>query len=137
MEISVYCTLPDEAADIRTEVFVDEQGFREEFDSDDKNAIHLVGFIDGKSVATSRILKLSDSDFLIGRIAVRKAYRKCGYGAEIVLAAEKVIKENDGLSIYIHAQEQAARFYEKIGYSRTGERDFEEGCPHCMMIKRI
>ncbi len=136
MEIRVYEKLPVYAVDIRNEVFVKEQGFKEEFDTADKNAIHLVGFIDGRSVATSRIIKCN-GEYMIGRIAVRKAYRKCGYGAEIVYEAEKVIKSLDGTSIYIHAQEQAASFYERIGYIPTGERDFEEGCPHLMMKKEI
>ena len=137
MDIKIYPKLPVYAVDIRNEVFVKEQGFREEFDSDDKTAIHLVGFVDDRSVATSRIIKKDDGSYIIGRIAVRKAYRKKGYGAEIVSAAEKVIFELGGGVIHIHSQAQAAPFYERLGYTPTGETDFEEGCPHCMMIKKI
>ncbi len=137
MEIKYYNKLPVYAVDIRNEVFVKEQGFTEEFDSDDKTAIHIVGFTDDRSVATCRIIKQSDNDYLIGRIAVRKAFRGRGLGAEIVSAAENVIKTMGGKRIYIHSQLQAATFYEKIGYTKTGETDEEEGCPHCMMKKDI
>lgn len=137
MEIKVYEKLPVYAVDIRNEVFVKEQGFKEEFDSDDKNAIHIVGFIDGFSVATSRILKKSDGSYIIGRIAVRKANRKSGLGSEIISAAEDVIRKLGGRKVFIHSQQQAAGFYQKQGYLFTGETDFEEGCPHCMMSKDI
>lgn len=137
MEIKVYEKLPVYAVDIRNEVFVREQGFTEEFDSDDNRAIHLVGFVDDKSVATSRILFKGGNGYIIGRIAVKKKYRRMGYGAEIVNAAEQIISDMGGKAVYIHSQMQAAGFYESIGYAKTGETDKEEGCPHCMMIKYL
>ena len=42
MEIRVYDELPEEASRIRREVFVEEQGFMEEFDEIDGWANHLV-----------------------------------------------------------------------------------------------
>ncbi len=137
MDIKVFYQLPEDAANIRVEVFVDEQGFTEEFDSEDKNAIHFVGYIDGKAVATSRVLTLGDDKYLIGRIAVIKVFRGKGLGSLIVNAAEEHIKSIGGKSIYIHSQMRAAEFYEKIGYTKTGDFDEEEGCPHCMMVKHI
>ena len=137
MDIKVFYQLPEDAANIRVEVFVDEQGFSEEFDSDDKNAIHFVGYIDGKAVATSRVLTLGDNKYLIGRIAVIKVFRGKGLGSLIVKAAEEHIKRIGGKTVLIHSQLQAADFYEKLGYVKTGETDIEEGCPHCMMLKQI
>ncbi len=137
LEIKIFEKLPVFSVDIRNEVFVKEQGFVEEFDNDDKRALHLVGFIDGSSVATSRIIKNEDGSFLIGRIAVRKAYRKGGFGAKIISASEAVIRKLGGNTVFIHAQQQAVPFYEKQGYILTGEADFEEGCPHQMMTKKL
>ncbi len=137
MEIKIFNSLPQEAKRIRTEVFVEEQGFVEEFDSDDKIAVHLVGFEGNKAIATSRIIKKKDGSFLIGRIAVSKEYRKGGIGAKIIQASEKYISEIGGKHIYIHSQLQAQGFYEKQGYSPIGEHDYEEGCPHQMMFKQI
>ncbi len=127
--------MPFEAIEIRNEVFVEEQGFKEEFDSFDETATHIVGFINSKSVATSRIIQNLDGSFLIGRIAVRKDYRKKGLGAEIIEFSEKLIKEKGGKIIYIHAQLQAKGFYEKLGYFPFGDEDEDEGCPHQMMKK--
>ena len=137
MEVKIFNSLPYEARRIRTEVFVEEQGFVEEFDSNDKTAIHLVGFEGYKAIATSRIIKNEDGSFLIGRIAVSKEYRKNGIGAKIIAACEKFILETGGKNIYIHSQLQAKVFYEKQGYSPVGEQDYDEGCPHQMMYKQL
>lgn len=137
MEIRVFYKLPVYAVDIRKEVFVKEQGFKEEFDGDDKRATHIVGFIDGKSVATARILENPDGSFLIGRIAVRKEFRGKGLGADIIAFAEQVIFEAGGRKIFIHSQHRAIPFYEKQGYCAFGEPDMEEDHPHQMMIKVI
>lgn len=137
MDIRIYNKLPVYAVDIRNEVFVKEQGFKEEFDSDDKIATHFVGFIDEYSAATCRVIRLKEDLFLIGRIAVRKKYRKQGLGAEIIKAAEDYISQNGGKTVFIHSQLQAVPFYEKQGYLPTGEKDFDEGCEHRMMIKAL
>ena len=137
LDIKIYSKLPVYAVDIRNEVFVKEQGFREEFDGDDKKALHLVGFIGEKSVATSRILRMEDGSFIIGRIAVRKQYRKQGLGAKIIDVAENAIRKMNGKYVYIHAQRHAVPFYEKQGYIPTGEKDFEEGCEHWMLKKDL
>lgn len=137
MIIEQYTSLPDDARVIRIEVFVDEQGFTEEFDTDDAKAIHLVGYIENEPIATCRILKNNDGSYFIGRIAVKKSFRMNGYGAKIVAEAEKIISANEGKTVYIHSQEQAVPFYSKIGYTDTGKRDFEEGCPHRMLVKHL
>ena len=51
METKIYNQLPDEAKEIRLEVFVKEQGFEEEFDDIDKTAAHIVLF-DGDRKST-------------------------------------------------------------------------------------
>ncbi len=137
MRIEIFDYLPNDAKEIRTAVFVDEQGFTEEFDSDDSTAIHLVGYLDNEAAATCRIIRKPDGNYFIGRIAVKSSHRGKGLGSLIVSKAEEIIRLNNGKSIYIHSQDQAKAFYLKIGYTDTGERDFEEGCPHCMLIKNL
>lgn len=53
MEIKFYNALPEEAAAIRTEVFIEEQGFKNELDDKDSCAEHLVAFKDDKPAAFS------------------------------------------------------------------------------------
>ena len=137
-EIVVYHTLPEEAAEIRDSVFVQEQGFCSEFDETDREAVHLVLKIDGIPAGTCRLFKgETEGEYLVGRLAVRKEYRGKGLGADLMAGAEKKIRSIGGNMIVLHAQQQARPFYEKQGYSAYGEGDLDEGCPHIWMRKYL
>lgn len=137
MEIKRYDSLPQEAKYIREKVFVEEQGFNEEFDTTDSVSVHLVAFDCGKPVATCRFYRDSDtSSFVLGRIAVVKECRGRHIGAELIAYAENILK-NEADFILIHAQTRVRSFYEKQGYIAFGEEDFEEDCPHIWMEKRL
>lgn len=140
MEIKVYSQLPVYSVEIRTQVFVKEQGFDKEFelDKNEGRATHLVGFLDGKMAATARFYFSDEHNaYLIGRIAVLKEHRKKGFGAEIVRACEQCIADKGGKRAIIHAQARAKGFYEAIGYSSFGDTDFEEGVEHIWMTKNL
>lgn len=55
IEIRAYDRLPEEATRIRREVFMEEQGFEDEFDDVDGRARHIVAFLDGRATATYRL----------------------------------------------------------------------------------
>lgn len=138
MNIKVYSSLPKEAEDIRIRVFVDEQGFSKdlEFDEFENRATHIVGFVQEDFAATSRFFYSEKFNaYLIGRIAVKKAYRGKGLGSEIVTAAEEEIRKLKGKTSVIHAQLRVKEFYETLGYTAFGEVDLEEGVEHIMMKK--
>ena len=138
MNIKIFDTLPEEASAIRRSVFMDEQGFEEEFDETDAIATHLVMYDRHTPVATCRLFPREGSDtYIVGRLAVRKEYRGRGLGAALLEAAEEEAAKRHGDSVILHAQLQAQRFYEKQGYSACGEIGDEEGCPHTWMRKKI
>lgn len=140
MDIKVYDKLPVYAVEIRTQVFVKEQGFPKEIelDENEKRATHLVGFLDGSLAATARYFYDENRGaYLISRIAVMKKYRGRGLGAEIVKAAEDNIIAEGGKKAVIHAQLRAKGFYESIGYTPYGDIDLEEGVEHIMMEKYL
>lgn len=137
MIIKTYKTLPKEAAQIREEVFVKEQGFREEFDSVDNNAHHVVLFAEGEPVATCRYFTGKDGSYIVGRIAVLKEHRGKKFGSTVLAAAEKEIKRSGGKSVILHSQLTATAFYEKLGYTAYGEIEPEEDCPHIWMRKEL
>ena len=87
-----YDTLPQCAKDIRINVFINEQGFQEEFDELDGISNHLVTFDGDKPCATVRFYE-QDGIYYIGRLAVLKEYRSHHLGAKTVNEAEKIIKE--------------------------------------------
>ena len=63
-------TLPEAAREIRTAVFMEEQGFREEFDELDGESVHLVLYCQGEPAAVARVYWDGEEDaHVIGRIA--------------------------------------------------------------------
>ena len=137
MEIKVYNYLPDEAMEIRIEVFVREQGFSDHPDDTDKMAHHLVGYIDGAAVATCRIFASRGSAFSLGRLAVLPAYRQRGIGRALLCEAERVARDLGAECLMLHAQAHAEAFYLGAGYTRVGDTDYEQGRAHVHMIKII
>ena len=131
-----YVVLPKEAKEIRIKVFMNEQGFKDEFDELDKICTHLVTFDGDIPCATVRFYGQNGA-YYIGRLAVIKEYRGKHLGAVIVNEAEKLIKEKDGKEIRLHSQVQAMPFYAKQGYTPFGEQDFDEDCPHMWMKKEL
>jgi len=139
MKIKHYNKLPEESREIRIKVFVDEQGFREEFDTQDNNAIHFLAFAeDNTAIGTCRIFHAdAEGEYYLGRLAVLREYRGSSVGRQLIDAAEKYVVSVGGHSIMLHSQLHAKGFYEKCGYIAFGEIEPEEGCLHIWMIKNL
>ena len=138
MEIKVYNELPDEAREIREEVFVREQGFNEEFDTTDETAIHFLLFDSDEAAAVCRAFSDDNGEsYHIGRLAVKKKYRGEHLGAELLHAVEKHIQSLGAKQSVLSAQLQAEGFYEKQGYTRQGDIYYDEHCPHILMMKKL
>ena len=138
MRVQIYDHLPEEAKQIREEVFMEEQGFQIEFDDIDGKATHLVLFDGERPVATCRFFPLDEEGFYsIGRVAVPKEYRGKHLGKETMLAAEECIRKQGGTAVKLSGQLQAAVFYEKLGYTRYGDVYPDEGCPHIALKKTL
>ncbi|MCM1022767.1 MAG: GNAT family N-acetyltransferase [Prevotella sp.] len=132
-----YGALPDEARLIRTEVFVEEQGFENEFDGDDSRCVHLVIFADGVPAAAGRIFPPENGVCAIGRVAVRKAFRGKALGAETVRLLEEKARELGAERAALSAQCRVRAFYEKSGYKASGDVYNDEFCPHIHMEKDL
>ena len=128
--------LSEYSREIREEVFVKEQHFKEEFDTIDNIATHMVLFLDNVAIGTGRFYK-EKKDYHIGRIAVLKEYRAKGYGKIILQELENKIKEVGGEKVVLSSQKQAMNFYKKLGYIETGDFYFDEHCPHIKMVKQL
>ena len=93
MDIKIYDTLLEEAVRIRKTVFVEEQGFQDEFDKIDSYARHLVLFDGENPIAVCRFFRNEETgDFTVGRIAVLKEYRGTEYrhkGSESCRGSDK------------------------------------------------
>jgi predicted GNAT family N-acyltransferase len=129
--------LLDDGKIIRKRVFIEEQGFKDEFDRYDDKAIHLVMYYNQQAVATGRLFTKDPEKktYIIGRLAVIKEYRQLGLGELLVSSLEEKAKEKGAQKISISAQCRVEEFYKKMGYSSSGDIYFEEYCPHIHMEK--
>jgi len=134
MNYKKYNELNDDIIKIRTSVFIDEQGFKDEFDEIDKTCYHIVLYDSEKPVATCRYFKEGES-FHIGRVAIIKEYRGKHLGKEIMQIAEKEIKATNAEQIEVSAQVRVKEFYKKVGYKEVGEIYLDEFCEHIRMVK--
>ncbi|PXX27863.1 GNAT family N-acetyltransferase [Arenibacter sp. ARW7G5Y1] len=124
---------------LRSEVFVVEQDcVYQDMDGRDQLALHIIGNVDGKIVAYTRVFKPGDyfKEASIGRVVVRKSERQYGYGFEIMQASIEAIHKNFGVgTIHISAQKYLKKFYTSLGFNMVGEEYLEDGIPHIGMVK--
>ena len=137
MTIKEYDFMHQDIIDIRTEVFVIEQDFKEEFDDIDNHCMFLVMYDNDRAIAMCRYFPVDDDTYAIGRIAVVKEYRGKGIGSKIVEEAEKRLKDMSVKYAVLSAQLRAEEFYKKLGYAGEGETYYEEWCEHIKMRKRL
>ena len=122
---------------IRQTVFMEEQGFHNEFDEIDSAALHLVIWVDEAPVATGRAFPKQGEEnvWTIGRVAVLKPYRGQKLGFMIVQELEKAAREHGAKQFFLSAQVRVKEFYEALGYHAQGEIYRDEYCPHVAMTK--
>lgn len=164
MKVAIYETLADPAREIRKKVFIDEQGFQDEYDEIDETAVHFVLFEDGwlpdersttgrsatgqsaieqsaieqSAIATCRVFWNEEMNaYALGRLAVIAESRGKNIGSILVNEVEKYVRLRGGTEIVLHAQCRATGFYGKLGFVEFGEVQDEEGCPHIWMRKML
>lgn len=124
---------------LRRAVFIDEQGFSEaeEWDDLDRDAVQLVVRDDGRAVASARLLRDGETG-KIGRICVLKSHRGRALGDALVRFGIEHFRATPGIArVYLSAQDQALRFYERFGFTAYGEGYLDGTVPHHEMELRL
>ncbi|WP_028606127.1 YbgC/FadM family acyl-CoA thioesterase [Ottowia thiooxydans] len=135
-----WALLGQQAAAIRTEVFVKEQGIssEDEWDGADTTAVHaLVRNHLGQPLGTGRLLQESPGVARIGRMAVLQALRGAGVGQAVMAALEQAAKARGDRELVLGAQCSAEPFYQRLGYTRRGEQYDDVGIPHVHMGRTL
>jgi predicted GNAT family N-acyltransferase len=128
-----------EVADLRTRVFVQEQGVPPEIEQDDRDAtaVHAVSRdAAGRVVATGRLL-VDGERASIGRMAADPAVRGRGHGAAVLAELHRQAALRGVREVELHAQVTARRFYERAGYTAVGEEYEEAGIAHVTMVRQL
>jgi len=124
---------------LRAEVFVVEQNCPyQDLDGKDKNALHVLGYLNGTLIAYARVLKqgISYQEYAsIGRVVTDFSARGKKYGHELMVYSIGVCQKHyTGQKIKISAQAHLEKFYTTHGFVATGESYLEDGIPHIGML---
>ncbi len=122
---------------IRHEVFIVEQQVPEELewdgvDADCRHVLALDKSLD-LPIGTGRLVP----DGQIGRMAIRKDYRRQGIGYAILQKLIELSIRDGQTQVFLHAQLYAVAFYQKAQFKVSGETFMEAGIAHVTMIKSI
>jgi predicted GNAT family N-acyltransferase len=115
------------AREIRTQVFIREQGIPQEMDLDDdeEQSMHLLAITTGFDpivVGTGRLTVRGETGIL-SRIAVIETYRSQGIGKLILLELEKIAMEKKLHSLSLTPHSYLENFYASLGYIKMdGEK---------------
>lgn len=125
------------AQKLRVDVFVKEQAVPEEIEIDeyDKEAQHIVVLREREVIGTMRLIVYGDA-LKIGRVAVRKDFRRAGIGLRMMEEGLQYAIREGFKKAVLDSQVYVAEFYRKLGFIEEGEVFEEAGIPHIRMWKK-
>jgi predicted GNAT family N-acyltransferase len=128
------------ALEVRTKVFVEEQGIsqKEEYDGYDNEALHVVAMNRGKVIGTARIRFLfHNRQMKIERMAILLSFRRRGIGRGMLSFLNKKVVNKQADELVLHAQHSVMAFYKSCGFKETGLPFIEARLKHTEMTKQI
>jgi predicted GNAT family N-acyltransferase len=109
-----------------------------EWDAADAECVHAVAYNRfGLPLATGRLLQHVPGVAKIGRMAVGQAVRGSGVGREVLKALMAAAQARGDREVLLHAQQSAAPFYARAGFTPRGEAFEEAGIPHIEMVRAL
>lgn len=132
--------LGQDAAQVRSAVFVQEQGIapEDEWDDADQTAVHAVAYDElGRAIGTGRLLRHDHKTGRIGRMAVQRALRGTHVGQHVLQALMDAARQASYVEVMLHAQQSAEGFYQRQGFTPRGAYFDEVDIPHIEMFKLL
>jgi N-acetylglutamate synthase-like GNAT family acetyltransferase len=103
----------------------------------EKNDILIGAFEEDKMLGCCILKKVDKHCVRLRQMAVQNNLQGKGIGASMMNFAENVACDAGYKKIIMHARKTAIGFYEKIGYSVTGNEFIEVSLPHFVMEKKL
>ena len=120
---------------VRGIVFLEEQqvDWAGEFDTYDREAIHVLGEVAGEPVASGRLRLLPGQVGKLERIAVRPRWRHRGLARRLTRYLMDLARQRGATRLVLHAQAYLEDFYGAFGFRREGPVFDECGIDHVLM----
>ena len=140
VELGSWQTLEEDARQVRTGVFLEEQRIPVdmEWDEHDEGAVHAIARNRlGLAVGTGRLLQHAPGVSRIGRMAVNRVLRGTNVGRDVLRALMLAATQRGDHEVLLHAQRTAQGFYARLGFEPRGEPFEEAGIVHVEMHRSL
>ncbi|MBP2382288.1 GNAT family N-acetyltransferase [Brachybacterium sacelli] len=93
--------------------------------------------LEREPAAHTRVLREADGTLRIGRVAVRAAERRHGFGGRVMRESLALAREIDPQAeVHVDAQAYLERWYQGLGFEPVGALFLEAGIEHVPMVLR-
>lgn len=129
----------NDALAVRERVFVQEQGVPLDLEIDDYDGIawHALARMDGRAVATARLITLDATRIKIGRVATLGDYRAQGLASKLVKLLMEYGRREGFDEAVLDSQLSAMPLYEKLGFVAEGEVFLDADILHRRMTRKL
>jgi GNAT superfamily N-acetyltransferase len=104
---------------------------------DDQDAHHLGAFLAQECVGCLFLIERGGGTWQLRQMAVMADLQGRGIGRRLVLEAFSRAREAGIAQLMAHAREPAVAFYERMGFTVTGEPFEQVGLPHRTVTKTL
>jgi ribosomal protein S18 acetylase RimI-like enzyme len=109
--------------------------FTEEELEKEKEEILIAAFEEEKMLGCCMLITVDNGTVRLRQMAVLNNLQGKGIGRALMQFAENIARDRGFRKITMHARKTAIGFYEKLGYSVSGEQFEEVSLPHFTMEK--
>jgi N-acetylglutamate synthase-like GNAT family acetyltransferase len=103
----------------------------------EKNEVLIGAFEDEKMLGCCMLVKEAEAICRLRQMAVLNNLQGKGIGRALMNFAENIARDLGYKKLTMHARKTAIGFYEKLGYSTSGEEFLEVTIPHYIMEKHL
>ncbi len=111
--------------------------FTEEELEQEKDDILMGAFEDDRLLGCCLLTPMDAGAVRLRQMAVPNGMQGKGVGRALMIFAENVARDLGYKKLSMHARKTAVGFYQKLGYSVTGEEFMEVTIPHYIMEKSL
>jgi N-acetylglutamate synthase-like GNAT family acetyltransferase len=103
----------------------------------EKEDVLMGAFEDDKILGCCLLTKMDQHTMRLRQMAVPNSMQGKGIGRALMIFAENIARDLGYKKLCMHARKTALGFYEKLGYTTTGEEFIEITIPHYIMEKAL
>jgi N-acetylglutamate synthase-like GNAT family acetyltransferase len=111
--------------------------FTEEELEKEKDDVLMGAFEDDRILGCCLLTKIDNKSIRLRQMAVPNSMQGKGIGRALMIFAENIARDLGYKVLLMHARKTAAGFYEKLGYSISGNEFEEVTIPHYVMEKAL